>query len=90
LTVYGKIVQDCYRALAISDSAFYEITLFSTEKSVLMIDEREGFIVGDTFTIPSETPLLDYHFIDPQRDEWPDPPEPRAVPVPDRQHDRGR
>jgi hypothetical protein len=52
--------RDCYRALAIPESAYYEINLFWPDKSVLMIDDREGFIVGGGFKIPPDTPLLDY------------------------------
>lgn len=56
--------QDSYRALAIPDSANYEITLFWPDRSVLMVDDREGFICGSGFTIPPQTPLLDYQFED--------------------------
>jgi len=70
--------QDCYRALAIPDSAYYEIRLFCPEKSVLMLDAREGFFVSSGFTVPPETPLLDYHFAAPPRDEQSCPREPQA------------
>ena len=61
-TRIDAIKHDCYRALAIPDSANYEIKLFWANKSMLMIDDREGFISGVGFTIPPDAPLLDYHF----------------------------
>lgn len=61
-TRIDAIKHDCYRALAIPDSAHFEIKLFWTNKSMLMFDGREGFISGGGFTMPPDAPLLDYHF----------------------------
>jgi hypothetical protein len=60
--------RDCYRALAIPESAYYEINLFWPDKSVLMIDDREGFIVSGGFTTPEDAPLLDFGVTDDPND----------------------
>ena len=52
--------QDCYRVLAIPESAYNEMTVFWPDRSCLLIDDREGFISYSGATIPPETPLLEF------------------------------
>lgn len=55
----NQLRRDCYRALAILESTFYEIRLFRADRSVLIVDDREGIITTGGPAIPPDVPLLD-------------------------------
>jgi hypothetical protein len=63
-----ELRKDTCRALGMPESAFYEILVFSTARSVLCVDSREC-LTGSGWSNGDDVRLLDYEFVDDRSNE---------------------